>query len=108
MRLVQPFASKANKPIMSGAQPHLLVVAISGRALAQSARRGGFQVRVLDVFADSDTQQAGEAQSIAAAHSIAIDPQRLFDALGAPQPRYIVTGSGFERSPEWLDRLAPF
>jgi predicted ATP-grasp superfamily ATP-dependent carboligase len=93
---------------MSGAQPHLLVIAISGRALAQSARRGGFQVRVLDAFADSDAQQAGEAQSIAADHAIAIDPQRLFDALGAPQTRFIVLGAGFERSPELIDRLAQF
>ena len=38
--------------------PHLLILALSGRALAQSAARGGWPAIVVDGFADRDTQRA--------------------------------------------------
>jgi len=86
----------------------LVVIAISGRALAQSARRGGFSVRVLDAFADRDSQDAGPAQCIARHNAIALDSERMFAALDARAEPVIVVGSGFERSPQWLDRLAGY
>ena len=86
----------------------LAVIAISGRALAQSAVKGGFRVRVLDAFADRDTRDAGPAQCIARDHAIALDPERMLSALGDPAERSIVVGSGFERSPQLLDRLANY
>ena len=93
---------------MPGTQAQLVVIAISGRALAQSALRGGFSVRVLDAFADRDTQEAGATRCIAAEDTIALDPERMFAALGEPAARIIITGSGFERSPQLLDRLAHY
>jgi uncharacterized protein len=90
----------------------ILIVAISGRALAQSAARTGRRVRVFDAFADSDTRACAETVCVAADGAIALDDERLFaalDALDAPgQPRTIVAGSGFERSPQTLDRLADY
>lgn len=35
----------------------VLIAAISGRALAQSAQRGGYQPLVVDLFGDQDTLQ---------------------------------------------------
>jgi predicted ATP-grasp superfamily ATP-dependent carboligase len=100
---------------MSSADRELVVIAISGRALAQSAQRGGYRVRVLDVFADCDTQAAGEARSIARGHSFALDPELMFAALGETSHRsqtdlgpLLLPGSGFERDPQWLEELAGF
>lgn len=90
----------------------ILVIAVSGRALAQSAAKTGCPVRVLDAFADRDTRAVAEATCIAPEHAIALDPARLLAALGAPAEqsggRVIVVGSGLERSPELLDRLAAY
>ncbi|HID82748.1 MAG TPA: ATP-grasp domain-containing protein [Chromatiales bacterium] len=38
----------------------IAIVALSGRALAQSARRGGMRSTVLDMFADKDTQAVAD------------------------------------------------
>jgi uncharacterized protein len=90
------------------ARAQLVVIAISGRALAQSAVRGGWRVQVLDAFADRDTRAAGEAVCVAREDAIALDYRRMFAALGEPSERIIVTGSGFERAPQVLSRLAAY
>ena len=74
------------------ARAPLVVIAISGRALAQSAVRGGWRVHVLDAFADRDTRAMGEAVCVARDHAIALHPARMFAALGKPSERIIVTG----------------
>lgn len=90
----------------------ILIIAITGRALAQSAARTGRRVRVFDAFADRDTQAIAETVCVAQDGTIALDEERLFaaldtlDALG--QGRAIIAGSGFERSPQTLDRLAAY
>jgi uncharacterized protein len=90
----------------------ILIVAITGRALAQSAVRTGSRVRVLDAFADRDTRALAQTVCVAADGAIALDDEKLFtalDALEAPaEQRTIVTGSGFERSPQTLDRLVSY
>lgn len=90
----------------------ILIVAISGRALAQSAARTGCRVRVLDAFADRDTQAVAETVCVAADGSVALDSEKLFAALRRLDPvhqrRVIIAGSGFERSPQRLDRLAAY
>ena len=86
----------------------LVVIAISGRALAQSAVRGGWRVLVLDAFADRDTRAAADAVCVARNGAIALDYRRVFAALAEPRERIIVTGSGFERAPRMLSRLAAF
>jgi predicted ATP-grasp superfamily ATP-dependent carboligase len=90
----------------------LLIAAISGRAIAQSARRAGFMPLVADFFADVDTQQAAHA-----CHKLDGDISRgmqwasLSRALAAlaaasPSPLGLVYGSGFEDRPELLTRIA--
>jgi uncharacterized protein len=90
----------------------ILIVAISGRALAQSAARSGRRVRVFDAFADRDTRACAETVCVAADGAIALDRERLFAALDAldtrGERRTIIAGSGFERSPQTLDRLARY
>lgn len=90
----------------------IIIVAITGRALAQSAAKTGCRVRVLDAFADRDTQAAAQTACVAPDGAIALDPEKLFAALGdldkAGEHRVIVPGSGFERTPQWLERLARF
>ena len=90
----------------------MLIVAASGRALAEAARRcTGFadiRIAVLDWFADTDT--------IAAADTVIAVPrgrsgtflQRplLAAADVAPPGALLVVGSGFERRPALLARLA--
>jgi predicted ATP-grasp superfamily ATP-dependent carboligase len=85
----------------------LAIVAISGRALAQSAVRAGCAVTVLDAFADRDAHAVASVHCIRDDFAIALDPDRMLRVLDAlPEPRRILAGSGFERHPEWLDALA--
>ena len=88
----------------------LLLVALSARALAQSAARAGFSSVAVDAFGDED------ARAACLELRVAPDVQTSFahcdlDALVAPlvrayQPAGIVYGSGFEDCPDQLIRLA--
>jgi predicted ATP-grasp superfamily ATP-dependent carboligase len=96
-----------------GAQlQEIVVVGISGRALAQSAARTGCRVVVLDVFADRDTQAVAQARCVGADQAIAVDPDKVIAALRdldtPAERRAIVAGSGFERAPHWLSRMVEF
>jgi predicted ATP-grasp superfamily ATP-dependent carboligase len=87
----------------------VLIVGLSGRALATSARAAGFAPIVLDAFADLDTEAAA-----ASLERVPVDGDWRFDAdalLGAaerlaPPPVPLVIGSGFDRHPDLLARLA--
>ncbi len=91
----------------------LLIAAVSGRALAQSARRAGLVPLVADFFADLDTQEAAYAcrklkGDIARGFQWA-SLARALDALAAESPAPIlgfVYGTGFEDRPELLRRVA--
>ncbi|MEK0083018.1 ATP-grasp domain-containing protein [Benzoatithermus flavus] len=93
---------------MPPAEP-VLICALSGRALAQSARAAGFAPIVLDAFADLDTREAG-----ALCRRIPVDAHwrlrrgALLAAAArlAPPPIPLVWGSGFERAPDLLAELA--
>jgi uncharacterized protein len=91
--------------------PTLVVVAISGRALAQSAAKTHSRVVVLDAFGDRDTRAIAEVVRVGADEGFAVDPDRLVAALAA-EPRgsglAIVVGSGFEGTPELASRLARY
>lgn len=89
----------------------VLIAAASGRALAASARRGGYTPLVADFFGDQDT--------VAAAHAHVRLPEGLtrgmrcdavLDALerlaALREPAGIVCGSGFEDRPELLIEIA--
>ncbi len=89
--------------------PDMLVVAISGRALAASARRAGYRVAVIDLFDDVDTR-ALAVKSVRAAGSLrsGFRSGALVTAAGrlAPAPLPIVYGSGFDRRTRLLARMA--
>jgi len=88
----------------------ILIAAISGRALAQSARRGGYQPLVADFFGDQDTLQvAADHVRFAGALARGIEEDVLFsalDALSTNRDPGIVCGSGFEDRPRLLERIA--
>jgi predicted ATP-grasp superfamily ATP-dependent carboligase len=91
--------------------PRLVVVAISGRALAQSAAKTGRRLVVFDVFGDRDTRAMAEVVCIGSDEGVAIDPGRLMAALAAEPPGSglaILVGSGFEGTPEVASRLARY
>lgn len=85
-----------------------LVLALSARALAQSARRGGVSVHAIDLFADLDTRAcAASARAVAEAEG-GFNGVALLEALQALDPDQrmgLVVGSGFEGRPELLETL---
>ena len=85
-----------------------LIVAVSGRALAASALRGGHRVIVLDYFADRDTCALAECRSVAIPGRLRFDRRALLAAAEGVKPSCagLVYGSGFEGSPGFLARLA--
>lgn len=88
--------------------PRTLVVAgISVRALAESARQGGWEVIALDLFGDADTRRASAHWApIGEPSELRIDPALLRAELlrAAQHPRVDgwVPASGFEGVPELL------
>lgn len=88
----------------------VLIAAISGRALAQAARRSGYAPLVADLFGDDDTAAAARANVAVmggVARGFALRP--LLFALGrlaeGRQPLGLVYGSGFEDRPGMLAAL---
>lgn len=89
-------------------EPALLVVALSARALAQAAQRGGHAPVALDLFADLDTRAAATAWGRVAARRGGFEPADLRAAIRALDPNErlaMVYGSGFECQPRMLERL---
>jgi len=85
----------------------LVVAGISVRALAESARQGGWDVVALDLFGDLDTRRASvQWASIGEPSSLRVDPARLRDELQRaarlPGIDGWVPASGFEGAPELL------
>jgi predicted ATP-grasp superfamily ATP-dependent carboligase len=92
-------------------QAAVLIAAVSGRALAASARRGGFVPLVADGFGDDDTLALAHAYlpvQMDAAHRL--DPEHLLQALerlaASHRPLGIVCGTGFEDRQALLHRIA--
>jgi predicted ATP-grasp superfamily ATP-dependent carboligase len=86
----------------------MLIVATSGRALAQCAARSGFTSVVLDCFADADTHAIAETvRSVADRSGIRFDRERLLksaDRLVPPTDTTVmVYGAGFENDPALLE-----
>jgi predicted ATP-grasp superfamily ATP-dependent carboligase len=91
----------------------ILIAALSGRALAASARRAGFVPLVVDAFGDADTREsAGAVRSLAEAARLGFRTRPLLEALGAlvegapHPPAGLVLGSGFEDIPKLVATLA--
>jgi predicted ATP-grasp superfamily ATP-dependent carboligase len=96
--------------------PAVLVAAVSGRALAACARRGGFRPLVVDLFGDLDTRDLAEAHEVAPGGlARGFCEETLLPALdrlavGSKAHRGallgVVTGAGFEDRPALLDAVA--
>jgi len=93
---------------MSPHPSRLLIVAVSGRALAQSAGRAGYRPVVLDLFADQDTRAASSvSRRVNVPGTLRIDPARLLETVRRLAPGAgLVYGSGFEGRPALLERLS--
>jgi predicted ATP-grasp superfamily ATP-dependent carboligase len=92
-------------------EPRVLIAAMSGRALAQSARRGGYVPLVADFFGDEDTLQvAGAHVQFSGRLAHGIEEHHLMQALDELsrdcQPVGLVCGSGFEDRSALLSELA--
>jgi len=90
--------------------PAVLIAAASGRALAASARRGGYRPLVADFFGDEDTIALAPHALIAHGLARGMEEHRLIAALDAlaavQQPIGVVCGTGFEDRPHLLARIA--
>jgi predicted ATP-grasp superfamily ATP-dependent carboligase len=89
----------------------VLIAAISGRALAESARRGGYRPLVADFFGDQDTVAAAETHVLVdGSFARGFGETELMAALerlaAQHTPAGIVCGTGFEDRPQLLARLA--
>jgi uncharacterized protein len=89
----------------------VLIAALSGRALAASARRAGYFPLVTDFFGDQDTLQVAHAHvRLAGDLARGIEERALTEALAKlserSEPLGIVCGSGFEDRTQLLQRLA--
>lgn len=89
----------------------VLIVAASGRALAASARRGGFTPLVVDFFGDQDMVAIARAHRRLKSGCMAgMQPDEVLDALAAlaqgARPAGVVCGTGFEDRPGLLAEIA--
>jgi len=89
----------------------VLIAAVSGRALAASARRAEFLPLVADCFGDDDTLTLAHAHAhLHLDATRGIDGEDLLQALerlaATHRPLGIVCGTGFEDRPELLGRIA--
>ncbi|HEY0441139.1 MAG TPA: aldehyde oxidase, partial [Xanthobacteraceae bacterium] len=91
------------------AEQPVLIAAASGRALAVSARRGGYAPLVADWFGDADTL-AVSARHVRLGTGLAggMQDAELLDALdrlaAGAAPCGLVWGTGFEDRPNLLAR----
>jgi predicted ATP-grasp superfamily ATP-dependent carboligase len=91
----------------------VLIAALSGRALAASARRAGFDPLVVDAFGDEDTRASASAYcGLPEATRSGFRARPLIAALealaakAAHTPVGLVLGSGFEDRPKLIAALA--
>jgi predicted ATP-grasp superfamily ATP-dependent carboligase len=94
-------------------RPALLVVALSGRALAVAAKRAGYRVAAIDLFGDTDLRAAADDLAVVegapdtgfdqASLLAAVD--KLASAESAPCIG-LVYGTGLEAQPELIELLA--
>lgn len=104
------FASPVNSP---DHVPSVLIAGLSGRALAELARKAGYRALVADLFGDEDTRRYAHAVRVVRGTLFeGPDPDDLIRALSElarqcdPPPIGLVCGAGFEHQPALLAELA--
>lgn len=98
----------SERPVWEGPSD-LLIVSNSGRAMAESAARGGYRVTVVDAFCDADTRAVASCGcvSMGARGLDAGDLRRAAGRLAAQDGGLgLVYGAGLEHTPETLSWLA--
>jgi uncharacterized protein len=96
--------------------PTLLVIANSGRAIAQSAVRGGYLVRVIDAFADQDTRDCADCLQVPMQGAgldldcltAALERMLAVESVSALQG--VIYGAGLEGAPpllSWMSERLP-
>ena len=100
-----------NKPNRVKPEP-VLIAALSGRALAASAKRAGYRPLVVDCFGDVDLCCAArDARCLPAGMRVGLRGAALIKALEALQAassvpaRGLILGTGFEDRPSLIARL---
>jgi hypothetical protein len=94
-------------------RPSLLVVGLSGRALAVAAKRAGYRVAAIDQFGDMDLRAAADDLAVVEGApdtgfdraSLLAAADKLAPAESAPSVG-LVYGTGLEAQPELIERLA--
>ncbi|GJM04587.1 MAG: hypothetical protein DHS20C09_05780 [marine bacterium B5-7] len=86
-----------------------LIVARSGRALAVSAHQAGYEVHVMDCFADEDTKAVSSSIHQLRYHCQGFAKTELIeqvkDLISCYPETILVVGAGFEKAPALLDDL---
>jgi predicted ATP-grasp superfamily ATP-dependent carboligase len=93
---------------MSADVGSLLILANSGRAIAESARRGGYRVTVLDGFCDQDTLAVADCWPVTQGFAH-LDVDMFVQEMASLMPEHpcgLVYGAGLEESATLLDRLS--
>jgi predicted ATP-grasp superfamily ATP-dependent carboligase len=91
-----------NSPAISSPEVYdLALVAVSARALAVSAQRGGLKTLAVDLFADSDTREHARKAVRTPSAGMGFSRRGLLETLAehAPAGLPVVLGSGLEHDP---------
>ncbi|OQK17600.1 hypothetical protein AU255_06955 [Methyloprofundus sedimenti] len=88
------------------AQQGVLVIANSGRMLANAVRSAGYISLVIDLFADQDTEQLAEQVWQVKNMSLAVIREVVQKLLLSYKIQWVIYGSGLENHPETLEYLA--
>lgn len=93
---------------MSAEQERLLILANCGRSMAESARRGGYQVSVLDAFCDHDTLAVADCWPVSQGFShLNVDMfLNEMKSIFPHSPSGIVYGAGLEGASYLLQQLS--
>jgi predicted ATP-grasp superfamily ATP-dependent carboligase len=93
---------------MSADGTSLLILANCGRAMAESASRGGYRVSVLDAFCDHDTMAVADCWPVSQGFSH-LDRDMFIDEMASIFPQHpsgVVYGAGLEEASSLLARLS--
>ena len=100
--------SKCGTDRLRSALPVVLIIAQSGRMLAHAAKKKGYRVLVIDLFADQDTLEIAEQLWQVEQLSITAIQQAIIEIQANYKVQCFVYGSGMENQPETLAYLVQY